>query len=222
MIARETIYNGVLYRSRLEARWAIFFDVIGIPFHYEPKQFMTSEGFYLPDFYLPSLRMWVEIKPATQHGPTPEEILKMRDVADTEGRVGFIFCGFPDSKNGWINYVIFVPGMRPVSDSMTWRHSIEGIDLDLLVPVALVTVASRESRLHEISMEDAMLRLLLGFGVIDRYRHNRAMQENIAVKRKEAAENSRVSQFMAPLRDFISDVAESINSYSERLKKEAA
>ena len=31
-----TLYNGRRYRSRLEARWAAFFDLVRWPFEYEP------------------------------------------------------------------------------------------------------------------------------------------------------------------------------------------
>ena len=34
--AHPTMYNGVQYRSRLEARWAAFFDLIGWQHEYEP------------------------------------------------------------------------------------------------------------------------------------------------------------------------------------------
>lgn len=59
----ETIYNGYRFRSRLEARWAVFFDLMGIEYQYEPEGFDLGEGYrYLPDFYLPNEDVWVEIK----------------------------------------------------------------------------------------------------------------------------------------------------------------
>lgn len=59
----ETYYNGYRFRSRLEARWAVFFDEVGIKYQYEPEGFVLSDGtYYLPDFYLPDLRLWVEVK----------------------------------------------------------------------------------------------------------------------------------------------------------------
>lgn len=114
--AIETQYKGYRFRSRLEARWAIYFDTLGVPWQYEPEGFdLTDEAkemidvwrsaevmnqkkdlfesgteaqlhyfhswqqdeiewligrlagnkrlFYLPDFYLPSLKKYVEIKP---------------------------------------------------------------------------------------------------------------------------------------------------------------
>lgn len=47
----ETIYNGYKFRSRLEARWAVFFDALGVKYEYEPEGFLLPSGKrYLPDF----------------------------------------------------------------------------------------------------------------------------------------------------------------------------
>ena len=40
--AIETRYNGYRFRSRLEARWAVFFDTLGIRYEYEPEGFDLS------------------------------------------------------------------------------------------------------------------------------------------------------------------------------------
>lgn len=48
----ETVYNGYRFRSRLEARWAVFFDAIGVPYEYEPEGFRKDNIYYLPDFRL--------------------------------------------------------------------------------------------------------------------------------------------------------------------------
>ena len=59
----ETYYGGMRFRSRLEARWAIFFDRMDIPFKYEPQGFVLPDGTpYLPDFYLPECGTWIEVK----------------------------------------------------------------------------------------------------------------------------------------------------------------
>lgn len=60
----QTRYHGYKFRSRLEARYAVYFDEMGIQWEYEPQGFVLTNGVcYLPDFYLPELRVWVEIKP---------------------------------------------------------------------------------------------------------------------------------------------------------------
>lgn len=57
----ETHYKGHRFRSRLEARWAVFFDHLGIRWTYEPQGYETSAGPYLPDFWVGNLG-WIEVK----------------------------------------------------------------------------------------------------------------------------------------------------------------
>ena len=53
--SKSTKYNGYNFRSRLEARWAVFFDALGIKYHYEYRDFLLPSGKrYLPDFFLPN------------------------------------------------------------------------------------------------------------------------------------------------------------------------
>lgn len=75
--AIETHYAGCRFRSRLEARWAVFFDAVGLEWQYEPEGFELPSGWYLPDFYLPDLRMRVEIK---GQKPTRAETSKIIDL----------------------------------------------------------------------------------------------------------------------------------------------
>lgn len=68
--ALRTIYNGVYFRSRLEAKWAIFFDHCGIEWEYEPEGYQLENGMcYLPDFLLHGLEgyaisgdLYIEVK----------------------------------------------------------------------------------------------------------------------------------------------------------------
>jgi hypothetical protein len=62
--AIETEYAGCRFRSRLEARWAVFFDALRIPWDYELQGYQLGEAKrpYLPDFYLPAAGTWVEVK----------------------------------------------------------------------------------------------------------------------------------------------------------------
>lgn len=61
--AKETLYSGVTFRSRLEARWALFFDCVGWDWDYEPCLYKVARHMgYLPDFYLPGFSLWVEVK----------------------------------------------------------------------------------------------------------------------------------------------------------------
>ncbi len=47
----ETLYDGHRFRSRREARWAVFFKEAGIPAEYEEQGYdLGAAGWYLPDF----------------------------------------------------------------------------------------------------------------------------------------------------------------------------
>lgn len=74
--AIQTEYQGYTFRSRLEARWAVFFDALNIEWRYEHEGFELNTGeWYLPDFYLPNVGvrsteaspLWIEIKPTDDH-----------------------------------------------------------------------------------------------------------------------------------------------------------
>lgn len=59
----ETHYAGCRFRSRLEARWAVFFDCLNIQWEYEAQGYELPSGArYLPDFYLPTIDVLVEVK----------------------------------------------------------------------------------------------------------------------------------------------------------------
>lgn len=62
--AIETRYKGYKFRSRLEARWAVFFDELDLNWTYETEGYqLKTSGKYLPDFFFPESNLFVEIKP---------------------------------------------------------------------------------------------------------------------------------------------------------------
>lgn len=69
--AIETTYAGVTFRSRLEARWAVFFDTAKITWEYEPERVaLPGGGTYLPDFRTNGSG-WVEVKGAEENLDKP-------------------------------------------------------------------------------------------------------------------------------------------------------
>ncbi len=87
-----TTFNGVTYRSRLEARWAVFFFCLYVPLTYEPERFQLYGGSYLPDFYLPSEGAYLEIKP---NKPYPNEKLKCFRLARKAKKPVVLLWGRP-------------------------------------------------------------------------------------------------------------------------------
>lgn len=110
--AIETVYNGYKFRSRLEARWAVFFDTLGIEYQYEVEGFEFEGQRYLPDFWLSQFEVWVEIKPDKGNKLPFEYRCKMRAFSKESGHTLIIFQGepyqgafdieaFPDSCATW-------------------------------------------------------------------------------------------------------------------------
>ena len=93
--AIETVYNGYRFRSRLEARWAVFFDMLGIKYEYEKEGYDLNGVSYLPDFWLPELKRWIEIK---GQEPTEEEKGKAYQLANLTRYPVYIFAGNIDPE----------------------------------------------------------------------------------------------------------------------------
>jgi hypothetical protein len=119
MQAIETRYNGYRFRSRLEARWAVFFDTLGVRYEYEKEGFHLDGGtLYLPDFWLPDHRCWVEIKA----GPDVpfEDATKVIRLARTSGDPVVLLIGQP-----WPDE--YVAMMHFYSDRLWFEQKISGL-----------------------------------------------------------------------------------------------
>jgi hypothetical protein len=125
MKAIETVYKGFKFRSRLEARWAVLFDGLGIEWRYEDEGFILEDGtWYLPDFYLPTFNggMFVEVKP--QFVIEEKEICRdlcfesKKSVLLAEGTpdfIGYIYLVRHDDDEG-VTYYVGMPNADQASD----------------------------------------------------------------------------------------------------------
>jgi hypothetical protein len=96
--AIETTYKGYRFRSRLEARWAVFFDALKITWAYEVEGFdLGPAGRYLPDFHVVEYEcpLWVEIKGGT---PSVEELNKAKCLAEHSNGNVIIAAGTPGEE----------------------------------------------------------------------------------------------------------------------------
>lgn len=87
--AIETRYDGYHFRSRQEARWAVFMNSLGVRYVYERQGYdLGSNGFYLPDFWIPHQDCWLEIKPNADF--PVEQARKMMALASFTKKVVFV------------------------------------------------------------------------------------------------------------------------------------
>lgn len=88
----QTKFDGYLFRSRLEARWAVFFKYLNLAYSYEPEGFKLKAGFYLPDFLLMDLKYWIEIKPYGIEWPDDPRYFELAEKTDS---LLFVLAGQP-------------------------------------------------------------------------------------------------------------------------------
>lgn len=102
--AIETRYRGRLFRSRLEARWAVVFETLHLPWVYEMEGFHLPSRDYLPDFWLPRQKVWLEIKPGSHEENTDYlnelAIMTGSDAILIEGQIPWPYGSFVENEKG--------------------------------------------------------------------------------------------------------------------------
>ena len=96
----ETVYRGYRFRSRLEARWAVFFDTLELPWKYEDEGYeLGPAGWYLPDFSFE--QVFTEIKPKGY--PSDRTQLLCEQLATCSDKGVQLVCGdpWPDEYEGF-------------------------------------------------------------------------------------------------------------------------
>lgn len=97
--SHPTTYAGVNFRSRLEATWAAFFDILGFEWKYEP---VDLPG-WVPDFIVEG-SVAVEVKP----------IFRKEDFPDTQKLI----------KSGWGGEILVVGAYpNPETSEIGWLLS---------------------------------------------------------------------------------------------------
>lgn len=119
--AIPTEYQGILFRSRSEARWAVFFNTLGIRWEYEKEGYQLGDICYLPDFWLPEQDCWFEVKGAD---PDDLDCKKSSRLALYTGKVAYITfneMALPGEPRGIARFHVFFPGETPDADmDYTW------------------------------------------------------------------------------------------------------
>lgn len=106
----STSYKGYRFRSRLEARWAIFLEELGAEWVYEQEGFDLSGIWYLPDFWIADWDAWIEIKPTE---PSADDRSKCLSLALQSQKTVLLVYGEPWAEEESSKYDIhmFGPGL---------------------------------------------------------------------------------------------------------------
>ncbi len=134
--AIDTYWDGLMFRSRLEARWAVFYDHLGIKYEYEKEGYDLGGGiWYLPDFWLPIQNCFVEVKPVW---PIPGclERIKAERLAIASGlpvAIAYGNIGSIDSQDWPNHHLIYCPcdGMTDLVENVSWNQCMRCGQLDV-------------------------------------------------------------------------------------------
>jgi hypothetical protein len=127
----ETHYAGHRFRSRLEARWAVFFDSLGIKWLYEPQGYVVDGRPYLPDFLVhpnTDLATWFEVK---GQYPTNDELAKLAGLTAGTGIRSYLYFapvelqgpGLSEAINTWDKFFDPVCNVPAWSNKVGWIYN---------------------------------------------------------------------------------------------------
>lgn len=138
--AIQTLYNGIYFRSQLEARWAAFFDQLRWSWLYEPIELSG----WLPDFEIGDVGTLVEVKPFRCYSDFASLVIPKVACAMAHQQRDVLLCG-TDPRFMWISDRIpqfdgwhaefdnvsigTTPDSNEISltaESYTWRDRITG------------------------------------------------------------------------------------------------
>lgn len=101
--AIPTWHDGVMFRSMTEAKWSAFFGALGIRYEYEPGRFdLSTGGSYLPDFWIPAFKAYLEVKPANEVIRKAERHRAEQFAHDQPGFHHWISRGAPSADRNYV------------------------------------------------------------------------------------------------------------------------
>ena len=133
----ETRYGGILFRSRIESRWAMFYDILDIPWEYEKEGYDIAGVWYLPDFWMPEQDCFIEIKGRI---PTLKEEAVASTLAQKSGKIVHVFYGSLPNVGWYAGWNIenkkkygsfsFTPDIKRV-EGVLWRLSPNKVEYEI-------------------------------------------------------------------------------------------
>lgn len=155
--AIDTHYDGHHFRSRLEAKWAVFFNAMGWKWGYETEGYKLPSGkCYLPDFHLTELDIYIEVKPKELTKDELDLCLELSNfIVTPKYGIDIILCeGDPSSRpfRTVVNGNVFVPVILMHRDSMFYpfyqsdERNTRVHDLEMTKQAAIKATSARFER----------------------------------------------------------------------------
>lgn len=197
----QTSYKGYRFRSRTEARWAVFFETIGFRWEYEPQGYVLSNGTcYLPDFKLvfPGDRIvYCEVKSEEFDDFSREELGKLRMLADGVSCNVILLTGSPSHRV----YQQIVPNTPPnVLTHVFFQDYAPYVQITNEYWLQSLSFDENTGRMH-FTMDERRLAKAFGRGYIEavntarsaRFEHGEAPKSRTAKCDSEAVDEDQLN-----------------------------
>lgn len=109
----ETLYAGCRFRSRLEARWAVFFDSLHFKWEYEPQGYCVDGSCaYLPDFSIwpttpGDVMLFIEVKGSDISDDDTEKMLHLAyNLPNGEAWGLLVLRDIPDPRTSGPHHIL--------------------------------------------------------------------------------------------------------------------
>jgi len=88
-------YDGIRFRLRVEAQWAVFFKTVRLKYEYERRYESSDKAFLVsPEFWLPELNLWLEVRIEE-----PMDTRRLQRLADSSGHTVLLAIGPPEPRD---------------------------------------------------------------------------------------------------------------------------
>jgi len=193
-------YNGHLFKKILEARWAVFFDQLGIIYQYEPQEYVFEETHYTPTFYLSQYDYVIDI---LEEEPTEEDWERAFLFAEYEGKAVYMFAGdvwLPGEPNSYHSYLAQPPRLYtyPEEEELGCDETVE-VEMPQMVRVLLQNLDES------------------GTSVEVRYKHLELRSKTCLFPDQIAEGIEEYLQWLASQQEYISELAPFIIQYAEEI-----
>lgn len=140
--AIETSYKGYRFRSRLEARWAVFFDALGVSWKYEDQGYAGSIDYPERAQYFPE-----HVENQRKFSELTNEAWKNHlqlDISDELMRCAHGECGHGSESARWLPDFVLHDGLR------TWYVEVKGGDEALQKDMPRLVAVAEQNELDVI------------------------------------------------------------------------
>ena len=115
--AKPTKHCGVQFRSQLEAKYTALFNIFDEAWTYESRFFKLPTANYLPDFFMPRLDVWIEVKGVE---PTKREQQLCAELSLETGKDVLIAYGWPPPDNPYKTGLWSFSKGKPEAKGLYW------------------------------------------------------------------------------------------------------